>query len=328
MLQSKRNILFRCDQNFKSGFGHFSRCLNFARLLIKEANFKPFFIGNYHNFSIELLKKYKIEYKQIESKDFSFFDASFFTQFEYIVIDSYLYQQDYIKKIVALPIFTIFIDDECILDFTNADLVINFRVGQENLKYASKQKALGANHFIYKPELLEIRKNKTSTETIKSVLLFFGGLGLSAKYVDTIIKSLHEINEKIKIYYLSNDFSYLTKNSKDKIIPIKPTFEIEKVLTLVDCVINGGGLIKYECAFCKIPSASISTTKLQYEDTLVLTEKKLIFDLGYVEETSEELLSENVKKFVLSKTFKQEFVEASEMYFTEKSVDNILELIN
>ena len=328
MLQHKKNILFRCDQNSKSGFGHFSRCLNFARLLRNQSNFNPFFIGNYNDFSLSLLEKYNIDYKQIDSNDFTFFEASFFSKFRYIVIDSYLYTQKFINRIVALPIFTIFIDDECLLNFTDADLVINFRIGQENLQYKSKHKALGANYFICKPEFLEIRKNNISKENIKSVLLFFGGLGLGGKHVNTIIKSIHEVNEDIKIYYLSDDYSYLSQKNKDKIIEIKPTFEIEKALNLVDCVINGGGLIKYECAFCKIPSASISTTKLQYEDTQILKAKNLIFDLGFVDEISEEILSENVKKFITNKTFIKEFVKASEMYFTEKSLKNILALIN
>jgi spore coat polysaccharide biosynthesis predicted glycosyltransferase SpsG len=326
-LNNTKTIIFRCDQNNISGFGHFSRCLNFARLLIEKHQFKPLFIGNFCDFSIKLLKKYEIDFKLIEKKDFSYFEKSLFSQYDYMVIDSYLYEQDFINKVIKLPLFTVFIDDECILDYTDVDLVINFRVGYEEAKYKSKKKALGSNYFIFKPEFLKIRERKINSNKTTSVLLFFGGLELVKSYANSVIESINEIDEKINIYYLSDDFSYLSENNRNKIIELKPTFEIEKILNLVDCVINGGGLIKYECVFCKIPSASLSTTKLQYEDTLILKNKKMIFDLGFVNDINKRELKQNVKDFILNNKVKEECINASETYFTENSVDNIIKLM-
>ena len=62
---------------------------------------------------------------------------------------------------------------------------------------------------------------------------------------------------------------------------LKPSPNIEKLLASCDVCINGGGLIKYEAAFCCIPSASFSTTKLQDEDTQILTKSGFISNLGF-----------------------------------------------
>ena len=65
-------MLFRVDCNSKTGFGHFSRCLNLAR------TFKHYhqgvnitFVGNYNGFSLNLLRFYNIKCESIELDDFS-----------------------------------------------------------------------------------------------------------------------------------------------------------------------------------------------------------------------------------------------------------------
>ena len=145
--------------------------------------------------------------------------------------------------------------------------------------------------------------------------------------MNSIIESIKEVDQDIEIYYISNDFSGVLEKNREDIIELKPTFEIEKILSLVDCVINGGGLIKYECSFCKIPSASLSTTKLQYEDTLVLKRKKMIEDLGFIESMSVDQLKENVKRFLINNQIRKEMIDTSRHVFTGQSIQNIFKLM-
>ena len=95
-MSETKKILFRCDQNEFSGFGHFSRCLNLARHFAIGNKFKVSFLGNYSDFAIELLNKYEISYKNIEEKKFEKFETEIFSQHNYVLFDSYFIDQDYI----------------------------------------------------------------------------------------------------------------------------------------------------------------------------------------------------------------------------------------
>ena len=319
-----KTILFRCDQNEFSGSGHFSRCLNLARHL-KKSFFEVSFLGNYSEFSISLFKEYNIEYKEVEEKKFEKSHAFYLKNYQYVVFDSYFINQRYINEISSLSVKTIFIDDVCLLDFSTIDLVINFRFDADKLfKYNSKYKALGKNYFIYKPEFLLVRQNRKNVKKIKKVLLFLGGMDQSKDLIELIIKSIKEINSKILISVISNEQNLLLPNVE--ILP--QTFNIEKYLNTTDFVINGGGLIKYECVFCTIPSATISATVLQKNDTEILESKGLIYNLGSTNEINFITLSNRLKEIFLDVSFQSKLIKQSSKELNINSIENILNIID
>ena len=156
-------------------------------------------------------------------------------------------------------------------------MVINFRIGIENFKYNSKLKAIGEKFFIFKPELIQVRENYKFREKVKNVL-FFGSA--TDKYNSTFnglpIFLLNNFRD-IEVTHLTNK-PLSSRNARYH--PKKLQFSIEKYLNKSDVIFNGGGLIKYEAAFCGIPSATLSTTNEQHDDTLNLENKEVLYNLG------------------------------------------------
>jgi len=323
-LKNTNNILFRCDQNQISGFGHFSRCLNLARHLSFIDGVTVSFLGNYEAFSLQLLKQYKIDYRNILSTDFSFFDTSFYNHFTHLVVDSYLINEQYIQKTTKLDLFTIFIDDTNIYNYRDVNLVINIRLAVEHFKYGSKKVITGAPYFIFKPEFLDIRKQKIEKQKIERILIFIGGAVVEDSLIIKLVDTIFEINNKLTIDIIGKEIT-----SINKIVNFHPpTFDIEKLYKKTDLVINGGGLTKYECCFMGIPSASFATTLLQHEDSNILENIGLICNLGLISSLKEDALETQIHLIISNSNYRKQLVKKCKQTFTEKSIKNIINYIN
>ncbi|MCT4665388.1 MAG: hypothetical protein N4A45_09175 [Flavobacteriales bacterium] len=323
----QNSILFRCDQNEFSGFGHFSRCLNLARHLV-GFGYDISFLGNYSEFAKTLFDKYEILFQETQEKKFEKVDIEIFKKYQYVLFDSYFIHQNYLDESLNKGFKTIFIDDTCTLDFTGVDLVINFRFNAEKMfKYHSKQSALGINFFIYKPELSNVRAQKSSRNTIEKVLLFFGGLEAINSKIDLIIDTLKKQKEDLEIWYIASNFDHVSEENRKRIKMLYPTFDIENILLEVDAIINGGGLIKYESSFAKVLPASIATTDLQLQDSLILEKLGILYNFGKIEELDELSILDKMGDFIQNKELHKQLKGSSDKHFTTNSIHNIVDLI-
>lgn len=269
-MQSPLRIAVRCDANETSGFGHFSRCLNFVRHF--EKNTEITFIGNYNSFSLSLLNHYKVPHVFLEKEDA--FNAEVLINYispknySFIILDSYLYDQNYLHNLTSSPFKIIVIDDFCLLDFTNVDVLINFCINADKkYNYKAKTNFLGTGFFPYKPELIHSQK-ANPPESLNNILIFIGGND-KFQIGEKILQKLDLIlNNKNFILISSITDKKLSPNNSNSIQYLSPTFNIEEIYAKVDFVIHGGGMTKYECAFCFIPNATISQSELIAKDTV------------------------------------------------------------
>jgi spore coat polysaccharide biosynthesis predicted glycosyltransferase SpsG len=171
-------------------------------------------------------------------------------------------------------------EDRHALDLTGADLVICFRAGAELEPHGAKREALGLRYLIVKPELLQIRRRNLARKVkiIRNTLVFFTGRetdpGLLKKAVIATLAALP-----------GSRVSYITKDGRslkglDGATPRCSRPDIEKLYAEADLIVTGGGLVKYESAYCGIPNVALSQTALQDQDTRTLATRNLTFDLG------------------------------------------------
>lgn len=310
-------FLFRCDANSQSGFGHFSRCLNLARSIQENIpQSKLSFYGNFNAFSIQLFNKYNIPFYHTADSNFvedvSFLDIVS----DFIIIDSYLFNQTYVDLVTnsLKNQKLILIDDTCLLNYHNVDLVINFRLNAQVLyNYNSKNTALGLEYFISKPEFKTIRLNniiQNTPTTIKKVLLFLGG-AVNSEVSFELADCIQSIDSSLEITIICSE-------TKSNYNTISPTFEIEKFYSNTDFIINGGGLTKYEGSYCLIPSASLSMNELQYKDSQILSNEGLIFDLG----VNDDNLFNRVKAFIPNVLYNQEVLNRMKLSAMHKFYTN------
>lgn len=316
-------LVFNCNQNQEHGLGHFFRCLNLARHLRKLNKFKISFIGHFSSFSTSVLINESFSFTDLQNQKYL---LSSLEKFDYVVIDRYDINQLFLDELTRLKkTKSIFIDDFNQLDFSNQNLVINFRIGIENFKYKSKLKAIGENFFIFKPELLQVRENYKFREKVKNVL-FFGSATNKCNdtFNDLPVFMLNNFHD-IEVTHITNK---PLSSENVRYHPKKFQFSIEKYLKKADVIFNGGGLIKYEAAFCGIPSATLSTTNEQHDDTLNLEVKEVLYNLGNQKIIDKEEVQKRVVEFVKDVSLRRRLHNKGIELFTLKSINNLIEKIN
>lgn len=322
-------LAIRCDANHVSGFGHVSRCVSLARhirTVLPKAKIE--FIGDYSPFAIEVIQGYGFDAKTYLG-GFESVSGHIFQQAEWVILDSYLYKQDYLNALNSLGKKNIVIDDECLLDFSDVDWVWNFRFGAEEFPYSSKNKALGSNYFITKPELYDLRNRRhmyDDTES-KSILLFFSGSDskLTHPIAEKTATILLETYPNVQILYISKKALNVPESFRDRIELIEPTIHIEQIYERADFVINGGGLTKYESAFCMIPSASVSLTELQYEDSKYLEKIGILYNLGLIDDLDEQTFKDQLIRFVSNNSLHAKMItRCTESFSSLKFINDLL----
>ncbi len=73
---------------------------------------------------------------------------------------------------------------------------------------------------------------------------------------------------------------FLVSRNQNNFQMEKFTSNIEEVYKKVDLVISGGGLVKYESAFCSIPNFSLAVTKEQDDETTLFELNDLTYSIG------------------------------------------------
>lgn len=323
-------IVIRVDADNRSGFGHLSRCVNIVRHFLEITQYSKsciLFIGNFIEFSEALLSSY----------NFSFLSASNPGELEKvleeeakrgaaILIDSYQVDQKILDELCNLFQTTIIVDDSCQLEYSKVDLLINFRYSAESLFSPNARScALGASYFVTRPELLSLRNSNTTVKPqVKKMLIFMGGGYVNVETVQKVIDISRQIQPEIDISCVSNQVEMKALRGAK---PLGPTMEIEVLLSDCDICINGGGLIKYECVFSRVPSASLSTTELQDEDTKILAGVGLIQDLGMDVSKGNKYLQSRLGDILGNHSMRRSLLNASSTLFDSNSAEKLVQKI-
>lgn len=333
------SFLFICNSNAKSGFGHFSRCLNLARwLLIKQSGLRIAFAGNYNEFAHSLLEKYSIETLDLEENDNTKISTikKLLHNYDAVIIDDYSISQEYVDFVATLSLKSIFIDDFNTLNLRKADLVINFTINAAALNYSSRTNALGTSYFIVKPELLPLREKNSRQfdHKITNVLLFFSGLSDLSAIGLQILKILDKQCKGLEINFITSSTTALLESTKlllnNKINLINPTYAIEELYSAANLVISGGGLTKYESAYCCIPCAVISINEGQHQETLNFEAAGLTYELSFFSTFNEQNFKIKLMQFMNDNLLRKQLYDNCVLKFnthsSEKLADTILNL--
>lgn len=325
------NVAFRVDCDDVTGFGHLSRCINFCRNAIETQSYSNtdfLFVGNFNIFSRTLLENFGLNYQPCVSlyEEERVVDIPC----SKVVIDSYHLTQEKLNSYRSGFEKICIIDDTNALDFHQVDLVINFRIGAEKIfKYQARKTALGINYFQTKPELTMIRQDKLRAyrqrENVQQILVFMGGKNVPEEYWLDVLRAIELATEgKIRVICISEQA--IPKIGRLKFRTIKPTVHIERLLAESDVCINGGGLIKYESAFCAITTASFSTTELQDKDTKYLASKGLIVDLGHCQQHNKRELNNAIKRLICDRSLRRRLALQSSRQFSNNSAKKLIRL--
>jgi spore coat polysaccharide biosynthesis predicted glycosyltransferase SpsG len=297
----KMRLLFRCDCEGMTGFGHFSRCLSLARTLTESYGTKVTFCGRFDGFAKKALQHYGMTNHEAHALGYSEQDVSktlaMGKEFDALIVDSYDVDSSYVSGLASQSCKLIFIDDMHLMDFAGADMVINFRAGSESLTYGAKRVALGLEYLVVKPELQKLRMANLgkSKRQINNVLVFFSGRDASPAMLGQAIVMTRMAMPDVSLSYIKNG-SPIEGLQDIRHMPFQP--EIEELYAEADLIVTGGGLVKYESAYCDIPNIALSQTALQDMDTKILASRYLTHDLGMAEDFDLSVVADKLKQFV------------------------------
>jgi len=275
-----KHYVFQCNANKHTGLGHLTRCLNIAKAIKQlQKDSMIIFNGEYLPFAKFLL----LEESIITDNKTNLQAYENCT----LILDDYQVTQADINLLRAQVATFIKIDDFNQHNLSKLDLVINFRLHAEQENYACAKTCLGLSYFPFKAQLIDIRNknyniNKTS---FNKIYVFIGGNDPHNTGFN-LIHLLDSLVSDKQLFLIDN--SYLVKHSvnlKQNTLTYLPlTSSIDHYYQHADFFITGGGLSKYEVAFCGIANAAISQNEGQAVDTIILAEAHLTHDLGLTEQ--------------------------------------------
>ncbi len=329
------NIGFIVDASSNIGFGHWSRCINIARIFNK----KNYFFSRYYpsdyktskNFNLIKIKKDKFCIKELKDKIYKY-------KIKILIIDNYKFNFKLQKKLKRYLEKLIIIDDYIDKKYC-CDLVLNYSFLNKKEESNIKKKnpkiifALGPKYLPLHVKFFELKKKVKIRKNINKILIFFGGsdninmtekLIILSKFFKDIKFSiiLGSLNKKKKII--------LKKVKKYKNIKIFCGIKNEKVANLIynnDLAIGAGGVNLFERIYLGLPSIVIDVDKNQYTNIKNSKKRGLISHLSRKKFTINRLVK-IIQEFIKNQ---KKFDEMSAKCFNQLKFDqqkNISELLH
>lgn len=287
-MPNSKKIRVITDATDETGFGHASRCLNIASAVLEAApDTQIVFEGAYS----------EPAYIRITSAGFrTSATGTIWTEDELILHDRYGLKQSDVNALRASASVLVVIDDFQLLDLSISDCVINFRVNAENLfHYGSPNDLLGLNFFPVPRGLKSVRKANVDASICANKILVFVGGGATAEDEYTLATTCVEARPFAEVVLVTRHHAQIPTNFKLRCEA--PRDSIAEFLDWADVLVCGGGLTKYEAGYCGKPSACISQTDGQDQDTKILANNSLTFDLGTRSQTPVNALLQNLDRF-------------------------------
>lgn len=323
---------FFCDATQETGMGHFSRCKRIAQaidvLTAKACNIV--FAGDISEHFQREIKAEKWTFQDLPNPQPD--DSQ--NSNKVAIVDSYTITNQHLKKINSAFKATAFIDDFNMHDFSETDLVINFRFGYDYSEYRVRKGCFGVNYFPASEEMIAARKEgiaraaRLEKRSISSVLVYLNRLHPACQ--KNALKALDQYLHGARITILAglNTPEDTLSSSRNTLVPTSFANSLTPFIVDADVVICSGGLIKYEAGFCMTPNASINQTKNQHLDTIILAQDNLTFDFGLEDDLrmNQDLMNHKMKQFLASDMRQNQFESMQKNYHRDSS-QNIAQAI-
>ena len=239
-----------------------------------------------------------------------------------LLVDSYALSQTELDQFADQPFPLILIDDFMQWSVQRAGLVISFLCGAERRNYNARGLALGTRYFPAKPEFMPIRERNLTRErsTPRRLLVCLGGSDHHG-VLPQLLQVLDGHFEDVDMTCLTNAPPvFRAKRNHLAFRPISNNIEAE--LAAADMVISGGGLLKYESAFCAIPNACLHQTDAQATESRQVIAQQLCVDLGLAEQPNTTMIQAGLTQLV-DPDWNQAFISASNLAFDGDSLTRL-----
>lgn len=253
-----------CNANADVGYGHFFRCLflvnEWQRLTSQSVNWYGDIDEHLHTHCARVIKQdWESVISQVKCAPPSI-----------VLCDSYLLNEQHVNEL-AVYHKVIVINDFGDYAFGNAFAVINFTVAAKSYAYASEYRLLGPKYFLCHPSLDAVREQNiarnTSFElTTANILIAMGGYDRH-QIGGQLAEHLGKAFPAASITLLGKYDDALVYSLPKNVESIARTDRMDALFQRANLVISGGGLIKYESAYCGVVNVVLAQTMDQMQES-------------------------------------------------------------
>jgi len=271
------------------GFGHITRCIALSQGFA-EKNIDTEFIVNGDDTILNLLKgkKYQIlNWLSGKSKLLELIKKA-----DFIIIDSYLADQFFYKKISELfEGRIVMLDDYQRIRYPKG-IVVSSSIYADKLKYLHRKGTthlLGEDYIILRKPFWKVPK-KLLNRKVKNIMVVLSGMGYKELVEEIVLYLRQRVDKDIKFNILLPEREYLSAN------------KMKRLMMSADICISGGGQITYELARCGIPTIGICFAKNQLLNLEYWSKEGFLNFVGWWNDAN---LYERIKKAMTGMSYRK-----------------------
>jgi UDP-2,4-diacetamido-2,4,6-trideoxy-beta-L-altropyranose hydrolase len=274
----KMRIFIFTEGGKNIGFGHIARCLGLYQAF-KERNLRVELIINADKSVESLLKKENYVISNWLAKRKKAFNL--INDKDIVIIDSYLADLGFYKKVAALVKLAVFIDDNKRLNYPKG-MVINGSISAKQLNYPLDNEKniylLGNKYILLRKIFWEVPPKEIKNE-IKDILVTFGGadpLSMVPKILRQLVNHFPKLTKEVVIgkSFQKQRIKALEriKDNNTELIYYPDAQKMKEIMLKSDVAISSGGQTIYELARVGLPTIAVATVNNQV-NTLKKLEK-------------------------------------------------------
>lgn len=230
------------------GYGHLYRCLSLAKAIrLLDKDIKIIFLINKE--LVGLLEDTKFDFilSNNLSEDFEIIDK---LSIDLFILDSYLGDNEYLKKVKKKGKLMLIDDNNDIYDSSIPDIIYNGNIHAEGLGYPSVEgqlKLLGSKYLIMKEEYWEIKQDEDIQK--EGILITTGGTDEHGVVVE-IMDAIKDLDIKSKIIigpgYSEDHIEKIEGMKTENMELIYRPSSLKEYISSSEIVITAGGSTVYE----------------------------------------------------------------------------------
>lgn len=336
-------LLVRVNSTYESGIGHFMRCLALAQKWQKENGYICFLINDNDNLVNRIIDEnmdYIIYNKDIGTVDDALFLSKIAKDYDWVVVDGYLFNEDYFDILRENNLKFLLFDDDGRLTHYNANIILNQNLHADINLYSSKKEdythlLLGSKFILLRNEFLEnTGYKKTIKNQAKNILITLGGSDTnnhSLKVLKAINNSRFDDLEIIILLGANNVHedsinSYVDENNLNVKV-LRNVSNVSHIMKWADLAFSSGGTTVWELAFMGVPSIIGSVSKV--EELLIngLDQYNLFKTVYSIEKLSLNDLTECFDEVIQNKRLRTEFSENGRNFVDGYGSERIIKLM-
>lgn len=253
-------VLIITEGSSKIGFGHITRCTALYQSFKEKGSIVHFIVNG--DSKIDLLLK-DMEYKIFNWLKYSDKLFGLLDDYDIVIIDSYLADEDFYKKLSKSVPLAAYIDDNKRINYPKG-IVINGSIRAEKLNYPQTNAVdylLGSPYIPLRHEFWKVGEKEVNA-LIQSIMVTFGGddlRDLTPEVLKLLTKHYPDLKKKIVIGKGFKNISKIEtlKDTKTELIYYPDAEGMVKTMLESDIAISAGGQTLYELARVGIPTIAI-----------------------------------------------------------------------